>query len=79
MHAISAAEANRHFSTVLRRVRDGRSYTVTSHGRAVARIVPFRTEHGVTTAARTALFKRLRASGVQVVGAWTREELYEDR
>jgi prevent-host-death family protein len=34
--AVSAAAANRHFSRVLRTVRDGQSYAVTSHGRAKA-------------------------------------------
>jgi prevent-host-death family protein len=38
--AVSAAEAKRRFSRILREVRDGRSYVVTSHGRPVARIVP---------------------------------------
>ena len=36
---VSAADANRKFSKLLRAVREGKSYVVTSHGRAVARIV----------------------------------------
>ena len=52
--AISAAEANRQFSSVLRQVRDGRAYTVTSHGRPVAKIIPITAEHAVTAAARAA-------------------------
>lgn len=77
--AISAADANRNFSTMLRQVRSGRSYTVTAHGRPVARILPITTERGVTVAARTSLFRRLRAAKVQAVGAWTRDSLYGDR
>ena len=38
--AVSSADANRRFSEILRKVRDGRSVTVTSHGKPVARIVP---------------------------------------
>ncbi|TIP01752.1 MAG: type II toxin-antitoxin system prevent-host-death family antitoxin, partial [Mesorhizobium sp.] len=38
--AVSAADANRRFSYILREVREGQSYVVTSHGRPVARIVP---------------------------------------
>ena len=34
---ISAAEANRQFSALLREVRKGRQYVVTSHGRPIAR------------------------------------------
>jgi prevent-host-death family protein len=76
--AISAAEANRNFSTVLRQVRAGRSYVVTSHGRPVARIVPVQAGEPVTRVARAGLFDRLRASRIQTIGAWRREELYEE-
>jgi prevent-host-death family protein len=37
---VSAADANRKFSKLLRGVRDGQSYVITSHGKAVAKIVP---------------------------------------
>lgn len=46
--AISAAEANRKFSQLLREVKEGRTYVVTSHGRPVARISPV--WNGVTVA-----------------------------
>ena len=77
--AISAAEANRKFSQVLREVREGHSYVVTSHGKPIARIVPIG-EHDDRTArgARVALLSRLRAEPVIDVGHWTRDELYED-
>jgi prevent-host-death family protein len=76
--AISAAEANRSFSAVLRHVREGHSYIVTSHGRPVARIVPFRAGDRVASTARATLFDRLRTTPVVSVGPWTRDELYED-
>jgi len=78
MTPITAAEANRQFSTVLKRVRAGRSYVVTSHGQAVARIVPVQSGDRITNTARGLLFERLRSARVQPVGAWSRNELYED-
>lgn len=78
--AISAADANREFSRVLRDVRDGRTYTVTSHGRPVARIVPVGQADTARVHARAALLARLEAArvrtGSQAPGRWTRDELY---
>ena len=54
---VLAADASRKFSKLLREVREGKSYVVTSHGRAVARIVPAEKDIGVTRAARAALLK----------------------
>lgn len=75
---ISAAEANRAFSQLLRGVREGRSYIVTAHGRPVARILPVEARDGIAAGARDVLFARLRAQPAQDIGRWTREELYED-
>jgi prevent-host-death family protein len=76
--AVSAADANRRFSEILRNVRDGRSVTVTSHGKPVARIVPFDRHDATSDGARAALLNRLRAESVVTVGPWSRDELYED-
>ena len=76
---VSAADANRKFSKLLREVREGRSYVVTSHGKAVAKIVPVEKNGGVTRGARAALLKRLRSERVVTIGRWMREELYEDQ
>jgi prevent-host-death family protein len=76
--AVSAADANRKFSKLLRTVREGHSYIVTSHGKAVAKIVPVQKNGGVTRGARAALVKRLRSEPVVKVGRWSRDELYED-
>ncbi|HMN87477.1 MAG TPA: type II toxin-antitoxin system prevent-host-death family antitoxin [Bauldia sp.] len=76
---LSAAEANRQFSAVLRGVRAGQSFVVTSHGRPVARIVPAKAETGaVAEAARGALLDRLRNQPATPAGRWTRDDLYED-
>lgn len=76
---VSAADANRKFSLILRSVREGRSYIVTSHGRPVARIVPADRRESVVSGARAALLARLERQPVVVnAGRWVRDELYED-
>ncbi len=75
--AISAADANRKFSQLLRGVRQGQSYVVTSHGRAVARIAPVKDNRTTATDARSLLVERLRAEKVVKIGRWKRDELYE--
>lgn len=76
--AISAAEANRNFSRLLREVRQGRSFTVTSHGMPVARVVPAAADEALGKAAKASLLSRLRAQPAVEGGRWTRDELYED-
>ncbi len=78
--SITATEANRRFSELLRGVRAGRSYTITSHGRAVARILPG-DDGGVEAKrrarARRELLEHLRARKPLHVEPWTRDELYD--
>lgn len=76
-NSLTAAEANRTFSAVLRRVREGHSFIVTSHGRPVARIVPIAPGDRITSTARRSLFDRLRTAPLADVGRWTRDELHE--
>jgi prevent-host-death family protein len=76
--AISAADAKRRFSLLLRGVRKGHSYVVTSHGKPVARLIPVGRHEEVATGARTALLSRLEKQPVIEVGRWTRDEIYED-
>jgi prevent-host-death family protein len=76
--AVSAADANRDFSKLLRAVRDGDSFVITSHGKPVAKIVPFAAHDRVANAARTGLLARLRAQRAVNIGRWTRDELYEN-
>ena len=75
---ISAADANRKFSRLLRGVRGGRSYVVTSHGKPVARLIPAGKHEKVAAGARTALLSRLNKQPVVHAKHWTRDELYED-
>jgi prevent-host-death family protein len=76
--AVSAADANRKFSELLGSVREGHSYVVTSHGKAVAKIVPVDKNSAVMPGARSALLKRLRSEPVVTIGRWNRDELYEN-
>ena len=80
-NAVSASEANRSFSRILREVEAGATITVTSHGRPVARIVPVDAEAEAREAANVRLMAwldELAKSPIRVVGPWTRDELYDD-
>jgi antitoxin (DNA-binding transcriptional repressor) of toxin-antitoxin stability system len=78
MDVISAAEANRCFSRLLREVADGKSFTVLSRGRAVATISAPQQAAATYGPARERLLQRL---SHQVPGggtrAWRRDELYD--
>ena len=85
MKSVSAAEANRHFSKILREVAAGETVKVTSHGRIVARIVPASDDDDVVLgederrrAAKARLLARLGAQPFEVGSPWGRSELYED-
>ncbi len=76
--AISAADANRQFSTLLRNVREGASFVVTSHGRPVARIVPIEDGDRSVEVSFQRLIDRLEKQKAIESGSWSRDELYED-
>ncbi len=75
---VSAAEANRRFSQLLRSVREGDSYVVTAHGKPVAKIVPANRDEGMMERARALLLARLRSQRALNAGRWFRDELYDD-
>jgi prevent-host-death family protein len=75
---VSAADANRRFSELLRGVREGQSFLVTAHGKPVARLVPAGKDDTTAAGTRKALLARLRAEPIVTIGRWTRDELYED-
>jgi prevent-host-death family protein len=75
---VSAAEANRRFSQLLRAVRDGDSYVVTAHGKPVAKIIPIRADDAAADKARAALLEHLRSQKPMDIGRWTRDELYDE-
>lgn len=75
---VSAADANRRFSELLRGVREGRSFVVTTHGKPVAKLVPAGKDDSKAAGARKVLLSRLRDEPIVQIGRWTRDELYED-
>jgi len=79
MKTITAADANRNFSKLLRDVQSGEEVTITSHGRPVARIAPV---HVKTDAERKAAFDRLmtrlQSQPALDLPKVTRDEIYED-
>lgn len=81
MKVVTAAEANRQFSKILRQASEGETILVTSHGRTVARILPPEDEDADRARRVEAMHRFLelgRRRPVPDVGRWTREELYED-
>jgi prevent-host-death family protein len=78
MKTVTAAEANRQFSAVLREVAQGGRVLVTSRGKPVATIEPVRrTGAAGAGAAKRRLLEHLAA--VKPVGKrnWVRDELYD--
>ncbi|HSV29841.1 MAG TPA: type II toxin-antitoxin system prevent-host-death family antitoxin [Candidatus Omnitrophota bacterium] len=77
MRNISAADANRHFSRILRDVQAGETVTVTSRGNPVATIQPAASAAPDQNLAKGALLTRLRAQA-PAGATWRRGELYDD-
>lgn len=86
MKTVSAADANRHFSRILREVAAGAPVVVTSRGKPVARIVPVdaedRREAERAEAERQRAWEdhlaRLRTQPPLNLGKITRDEIYDD-
>ncbi|HET7921810.1 MAG TPA: type II toxin-antitoxin system prevent-host-death family antitoxin [Gammaproteobacteria bacterium] len=78
MKTLSAAEANRQFSRMLRTVTEGDEVVILSRGRPVARIIPAAGSSRRLKRAQAALLRRLKS---QAAGGtkrrWTRDELYD--
>lgn len=74
-HLISASEANQRFSELLREVAAGESFTVTSRGRPVARVLPVE-QHDQQRKIKQ-LLAYVRKRPIRHAGPWTREDLYE--
>lgn len=76
MKIISAAEANRQFSDVLRRATRGEIILITSHGKAVATLGPANVQSPTRAAARSSLFARLKRQKASGKRDWNRDDLY---
>ncbi len=73
--AITASDANQHFSEMLRDVQRGEAFVVTSRGRPVARVVPVDTVTRKADVYNLLLF--LDGLPRRSAGAWSRDDLYE--
>lgn len=73
---ITASEANREFSRVLREVGSGVSYTITVHGKPVADLTP-RVDREKMEKAKQKLLRHLRAQKPMNSGPWSRDEAYD--
>jgi prevent-host-death family protein len=73
--AISASEANQHFSELLRDVAEGQSFTVMSRGRPVARVLPVDRDQEQRSVDR--LLRFVNQLPLRRAGRWSREDLYE--
>lgn len=77
MKTVTAADANRQFSSVLRDVSQGEIFTVVSRGRPVATISPAKSADAQRGASKAALIARLRKQEACGERNWTRDELYD--
>ena len=79
MKTVTATEANRHFSAVLRKVAQGERVLVTSRGKPVATIEPVRPQlRTAMSAAKRRLLDRLDSLPVSGQARdWTCDELYD--
>jgi prevent-host-death family protein len=78
MKTITAANANRGFSKLLREVRKGEEITILSRGTPVAKITSVNSAALKKNAMKNLLLSRLKAQTVTGSRNWTRDELYQD-
>jgi len=78
MKTITAANANRGFSKLLREVSKGEEITILSRGTPVAKITSVNSAALQKNAMKNLLLSRLKAQEVTGSRNWTRDELYDD-
>ena len=78
MKTVAAAEANRQFSKILREVRAGESFTITSHGEPVATLAPAQRDHAKRRAALLRYLKTLDPAKAMNLGRFKRDDAYDD-
>lgn len=77
MKTVTAAEANRQFSALLRGVAKGDEFTIVSRGRTVAVIGPAKAGESAQQRAKAALLAHLAGQPVTGKRDWKRADLYE--
>jgi len=75
---VTAAEANRRFSNLLREVSKGEEITILSRGTPVAKISSINLEAQQKNTMKNILLLRLKAQSVTGSRNWSRSELYDD-
>ena len=78
MKTITAANANRGFSNLLREVSKSEEITILSRGTPVAKITSVNSAALQKNAMKNLLLSRLKAQEVTGSRNWTRDELYDD-
>lgn len=78
MKTITAAEANRRFSKLLREVAKGEVITILSRGTPVAKVTSANAEALGKNAMKNILLSRLKAQSATGSRNWIRSELYDD-
>lgn len=78
---VTAAEANRSFSKLLRAARNGQRVTITSHGEPVAVLGPI-VDDAEKKARADAAWARMQERWAKTepvtIGPWTRENIYDE-
>jgi len=75
---VTAAEANRDFSKLLKRVKEGDTVVITNHGTTIATLAPADADDlAARQKALDALVERLQNQPVKNIGKWTRDEANE--
>lgn len=77
MKTITASDANRRFSALLREVSKGEEVTILSRGRPVAKMISAHSARSQNNGMKRVLLARLKTQGVTGERNWTREELYD--
>lgn len=77
MKTITASDANRGFSALLREVSKGKEVTILSRGRPVAKMTPALSESMQKNGMKSILLARLKTQDVTGDRNWTRDELYD--
>ncbi len=74
---ITATRANQRFSELLRDVRNGECFVVTSRGEPVARVVPVGADRKDQKKRIEDLLEILKQQPHRIIGPWQREDLYD--
>jgi prevent-host-death family protein len=76
MRSVTAADAHRHFSRIMREVAAGETVVVTSRGTPMIEIWPVMTNKGRDEAAFKTLMTRLRSQPARNLPRATRDDMY---